>query len=49
VLKLLGDDVPVKFRKEGMDPDHSEMMSGIGLKPWDKPESDLYPLVWAVS
>lgn len=45
----LGDDVRVKFRKEGMDPDHTEIMASIGLKPGDKPESDLYPAVWAAS
>jgi len=42
----LGDDVRVVFRAEGMDPDHSEIMTRHGLKPGDRPESDLYPLVW---
>lgn len=44
----LGDDVRVKFRKEGMDPDHREIMTEIGLKPGDQPESDLYPAVWVL-
>lgn len=43
----LGDDVRVKFREEGMDPDHTDVMTSIGLKPGDKPESELYPQVWA--
>jgi ectoine hydroxylase-related dioxygenase (phytanoyl-CoA dioxygenase family) len=42
----LGDDVRVVFRAEGMDPDHSEIMSRNGLKPGDRPVSDLYPQVW---
>lgn len=42
----LGDDVRVVFRAEGMDPDHSEIMMRNGLKPGDRPVSDLYPQVW---
>ena len=43
----LGDDVRVNFRPEGMDPDHSAIMAANGLKPGDRPGTDLYPLVWA--
>ncbi len=43
----LGDDVRVKFRPEGMDPDHTDIMTRHGLKPGDRPESELYPQVWA--
>ncbi len=42
----LGDDVRVKFRQEGMDPDHSEIMTRYGLKPGDRPQAEIYPLVW---
>lgn len=42
----LGDDVRVMFRTEGMDPDHSGVMTEHGLKPGDRPASDLYPQVW---
>lgn len=43
----LGDDVRIKFRGEGMDPDHSKIMTEYGLKPGDRPDGELYPLVWA--
>ncbi|MGB5330848.1 MAG: phytanoyl-CoA dioxygenase family protein [Gammaproteobacteria bacterium] len=45
--KWLGDDVRVKFRDCGMDPDHSEIMTAHGLKPGDRPGTDLYPQVWS--
>ncbi|RMF34835.1 MAG: phytanoyl-CoA dioxygenase [Alphaproteobacteria bacterium] len=42
----LGDDVRVCFRPEGMDPDHSQIMTEHGLKPGDRPAAPLYPMVW---
>lgn len=42
----LGDDVRINFRKEGMDPDHSAIMTEYGLKPGDRPGAELYPQVW---
>ena len=42
----LGDDVRIKFRQEGMDPDHSEIMTQYGMKPGDRPGSELYPELW---
>ena len=47
--KWLGDDVRIKFRSCGMDPDHSAVMTAQGLKPGDRPGTDLYPQVWARS
>jgi len=44
--KWLGDDVRVVFRKGGMDPDHSAVMTEYGLAPGDRPGTDLYPLLW---
>ena len=44
--KWLGDDVRIKFRECGMDPDHSAIMTKYGLKPGDRPGTDLYPRVW---
>jgi ectoine hydroxylase-related dioxygenase (phytanoyl-CoA dioxygenase family) len=41
--KWLGDDVHIKFREQGMDPDHSAVMAERGLKPGDRPGTDLYP------
>ena len=43
--KWLGDDVHIKFRECGMDPDHSAVMTKQGLKPGDRPGTDLYPKV----
>ena len=47
----LGDDVRIKFRDHGMDPDHSAMMIEHGLKPGDRPGkgrgAELYPEIWA--
>ncbi len=43
----LGDDVRVCFRKEGMNPDHSQIMTELGLKPGDRPGermgTEVYP------
>ncbi len=44
--KWLGDDVHIKFRECGMDPDHSAVMTAQGLKPGDRPGTDLYPKIW---
>ena len=44
--KWVGDDVRIKFRDCGMDPDHSSDMIEKGLKPGDRPDTDLYPRVW---
>lgn len=44
--KWLGDDVRIKFRDCGMDPDHRAIMTAHGLKPGDRPGTELYPQVW---
>lgn len=44
--KWLGDDARIKFRECGMDPDHSAVMTEVGLKPGDRPGTDLYPKIW---
>ena len=44
--KWMGDDVRIKFRECGMDPDHSDLMTQYGLKPRDRPGTELYPRVW---
>ena len=44
--KWMGDDVLIKFRECGMDPDHSEIMTQYGLGPGDRPGTELYPRVW---
>lgn len=44
--KWLGDDVRIVFRSEGMDPDHSAIMTEYGLRPGDRPGTALYPEVW---
>jgi len=44
--KWLGDDVRIKFRECGMDPDHSAVMTEHGLKPGDRPGTELYPRIW---
>ena len=41
--KWIGDNVFIKFRECGMDPDHSEVMTKQGLKPGDRPGTELYP------
>ncbi len=43
----LGDDARIYFRPEGMDPDHSQIMTDLGLSEGKRPDSDLYPVVWA--
>ncbi len=45
--KWLGDDVRIKFKEWGMDPDHSQIMTEYGLKPGDRPGTNLYPKVWS--
>lgn len=45
--KWLGDDVRIKFRDCGMDPDHSAIMTEYGLKPGDRPSTGLYPQIWS--
>lgn len=47
--KWLGDDARIKFRECGMDPDHSAIMTKYGLKPGDRPGTDLYPQIWTRS
>ena len=44
--KWLGDDVHINFRECGMDPDHSAVMTEVGLKPGDRLGTDLYPQIW---
>jgi len=44
--KWVGDDVRIKFRDCGMDPDHSADMIEKGLKPGDRPGTNLYPRIW---
>ena len=44
--KWLGDDVRIKFRNCGMDPDFSSLMIEKGLKSGDRPDTDLYPQIW---
>jgi len=44
--KWLGDDVRIKFRNCGMDPDFSSLMIEKGLKFGDRPDTDLYPQIW---
>ena len=44
--KWVGDDVRIKFRDCGTDPDHSSDMIEKGLKPGDRPDTDLYPQIW---
>lgn len=41
--KWLGDDVRVCFRAEGMDPDHSQLMRKLGLKPGQRIGGEMYP------
>jgi len=42
----LGDDVRVAFRSEGMDPDHTGVMTAAGLAHGDRVGGDLYPELW---
>lgn len=45
--KWLGDDIGTKFRDYGADPDHSAILIKYGLKPGDRPGTDLSPQVWS--
>ena len=45
----LGDDVRVLFRPDGMDPDHTDVMTVAGLRPGDRVGTDLYPEIMAPS
>lgn len=45
--KWAGDDVRVIFRETGMDPDHRQAMTEVGLAPGDRLGGELYPQVWA--
>ncbi len=47
--KWLGDDVRIKFRNYGMDPDFSSLMIKKGLKSGDHPDTDMYPQIWPKS
>ncbi|NKB60667.1 MAG: hypothetical protein GKR95_00500 [Gammaproteobacteria bacterium] len=47
--KWVGDDVRIKFRECGMDPDHSDIMTQYGLKPGERLGTELYPRVWPKS
>lgn len=42
----LGDDVRVRFRETGMDPDHRDVMIQHGLNDGDRIGGALYPEVW---
>ncbi len=44
--KWVGDDVRIKFRDCGMDPDHSADMIEKDLKPGDRLGTNLYPRIW---
>jgi len=41
-----GDDIRIKFRDYGMDPDHSVEMIEKGLKSGDCLGTDMYPRIW---
>lgn len=47
--KWLGDDVRVRFREYGMDPDHTQVMTEQGLKDGDPVTCELYPEIWTKS
>ncbi|MFK7731510.1 MAG: phytanoyl-CoA dioxygenase family protein [Pseudomonadales bacterium] len=42
----LADDVRINFRPEGMDPDHSAVMTEHGLGHGDRVGGPLYPVLW---
>lgn len=44
--KWCGDDVRVSFKEWGMDPDHTEVMTSVGLREGDCLGGDLYPELW---
>ncbi len=41
--KWLGDDVRVRFKPYGMDPDHSKKMQTAGMKAGDRVDNKIYP------
>ena len=43
--KWLGDDVFIRLRDHGMDPDHSDVMIEHGMKPGERPGTELYPRI----
>ena len=47
--RWLGDDARVIFRPEGMDPDHSQLMTEHGLAPGDRVGGSRYHEFWAGS
>ena len=47
--KWMGDDVRIKFRNYGMDPDFSSLMIKKGLKSGDRPDTGMYPQIWPKS
>jgi ectoine hydroxylase-related dioxygenase (phytanoyl-CoA dioxygenase family) len=44
--KWTGDDVRVAFKPWGMNPDHSNEMTSVGLKPGDRLGTEMYPELW---
>jgi len=44
--KWAGDDIRIKFRDYGMDPNHSVEMMEKGLKSGDRLDTNMYPLIW---
>ena len=44
--KWAGDDIRIKFRDYGMDPDHSVEMKEKGLKSGDCLGTNMYPRIW---
>jgi len=44
--KWAGDDIRIKFRDYGMDPNHSVEMIEKGLKSGDRLDTNMYPLIW---
>ena len=45
-VNWLGDDVTVKIRPKGMDPDLSAICAIYGLRDGDPIGSDAFPVVW---
>ena len=41
--KWLGDDVRVRFKPYGMDPDHTEKMQAAGMNSGDHVDNAIYP------
>ncbi len=46
--KWVGDDARVICRETGMEADHSQVMTEVGLRPGDRLGTHLYPEVWAL-